>query len=79
MTDVRVGSLFDGELAVANSCYTGIVLDPDHDAGRRLRVVPEGKLVPDVGDPAPSREVKFLHDQFAALASGQFPCIGAKA
>jgi uncharacterized protein len=79
MTDIEVGSLFDTETAVANSCYTGIVLDPDHDAGRRLRIVPEGKLVPSVDDPAPSREVKFLHDQFATLASGQFPCIGARA
>ena len=79
MTDVQVGSLFDGDLARANSCYTGIVLDPDHDAGRRLRIVPEGKLMPDVGDAAPSKEVKFLHDQFTTLASGQFPCIGARA
>jgi len=79
MTEVQVGSLFDGELARTNSCYSGIVLDPDHDAGRRLRIVPDGKLVPDVGDPKPSKEVKFLHDQFTSLASGQFPCIGARA
>jgi FPC/CPF motif-containing protein YcgG len=79
MTEVEIGSLFDGELARTNSCYSGIVLDPDHDAGRRLRIVPEGKLVPDIGDPTPSKEVKFLHDQFTTLASGQFPCIGARA
>jgi FPC/CPF motif-containing protein YcgG len=79
MTDVTVGSLFDTEVAQANSCYVGMVLDPDHDAGRRLRMVPEGKLLPDVGDPKPSREVKFLHDQFTAVATGQFPCIGARA
>ena len=75
--EAEVGSLFDSELARANSCYVGIVRDPDHDAGRRLRVVPEGQLMPTVDDPKPSHEVKFLHDQFATLASGQFPCIGA--
>jgi FPC/CPF motif-containing protein YcgG len=79
MTDLRVGSLFDSELALTNSCYTGIVLDPEHDAGRRLRIVPDGKLMPDVGDPKPSKDIKFLHDQFTALASGQFPCIGSRA
>jgi FPC/CPF motif-containing protein YcgG len=79
MSDVQVGSLFDSELAVANSCYTGIVLDPEHDAGRRLRIVPEGKLVPDVDDTKPSKELKFIHDQFVELASGLFPCIGSRA
>lgn len=79
MTDLRVGSLFDSEAALTNSCYTGIVLDPEHDAGRRLRIVPEGKLMPTVDDPKPSKEVKFIHDQFATLASGQFPCIGSRA
>jgi uncharacterized protein len=72
-------SLFDGELAVAHSSYIGIVLDPSHDAGRRLRIVPEGHLLPDLDDPKPTTEVKFIHDQFAALMTGQFPCIGARA
>ena len=86
MTDTRdstdaatTASLFDSELAAAHSSYVGIVLDPEHDRGQRLRIVPQGKLLPDVDDPKPSAEVKFLHDQFATLVSGQFPCIGAHA
>lgn len=72
-------SLFDSDMAVANSCYVGIVLDEDHDAGRRLRLVPEGKLIPDVDDPKPAHDVKFIHDQFTDFASGQFPCLGSHA
>jgi FPC/CPF motif-containing protein YcgG len=83
MTEVvasaEVESLFDSDIAVAHSSYIGIVRDPEHDAGRRLRVVPEGKLMPGIGDPKPTHEVKFLHDQFTTLVSGQFPCIGANA
>jgi len=79
MTDTTVGSLFDSDMALAHSSYNGIVIDDEHHRGQRLRVVPAGKLLPDVADPKPSAEVKFLHDQFAAVASDQFPCIGAHA
>jgi uncharacterized protein len=72
-------SLFDSDLAQSNSCYVGIVLDDDHDAGRRVRLVPEGKLIPDVGDPAPAHEVKYIHDLFTEMVSGQFPCLGSHA
>lgn len=72
-------SLFDSDLARAHSSYNGIILDEDHVRGQRLRVVPEGQLLPDLDDAKPAADVKFLHDQFAALVSGQFPCIGATA
>ena len=73
------GSLYDSDLAVAHSSYNGIVRDDEHARGQRLRVVPEGHLMPLLSDPKPSDEVQFLHDQFAALVSGEFPCIGAHA
>ena len=73
------GSLYDSDLAVAQSSYNGIVRDDEHARGQRLRVVPEGHLMPLLSDPKPSDEVTFLHDQFASLVSGEFPCIGAHA
>lgn len=72
-------SLFDSELAIAHSSYNGIVRDDEHARGQRLRVVPEGHLMPLLDDPKPTAEVKFLHDQFATLVSDEFPCIGAHA
>ncbi len=73
------GSLFDAPMALDNSSYNGILLDPDRKVGHKLFVVPDGKLMPDRGDPEPSREVEFLHDQFVTLVSGEFPCVGAQA
>jgi hypothetical protein len=73
------GSLFDSELAIASSSYNGVVLDPEKKLGHRLCVVPAGKLNPDPTDPAPPPESEFLADQFAALVSGEFPCLGAHA
>jgi len=77
--DAPPASLFDSDLAKASSCYTGIILDEEAHRGQRLRIVPEGQLLPDLDDAKPSAEVKFLHDQFTTLVSGQFPCIGAHA
>jgi len=79
MTATAPASLFDSELAIANSSYNGILLDPEKRLGHKLLVVPEGHLMPDPDDPAPAKEVRFLHDQFAELVSGQFPCLGAHA
>jgi FPC/CPF motif-containing protein YcgG len=79
MSDTEVVSLFDSQVAIDNSSYNGILLDPQRKAGHRLLVVPEGKLMPEDGDPQPSREVEFLNDQFTALVSGEFPCVGAHA
>lgn len=81
MTDTEVGSLFDSELARANSSYIGPVRLPG-DAGHAalgVRAVPEGTLMPTLDDPEPSEEVEFLHDQFSSVVSGQFPCIGGNA
>jgi FPC/CPF motif-containing protein YcgG len=50
----------------------------DHD-DLELRYVPEGKLFPDEDDPEPSWEVRYLHDQFRAVAgSDAAPCVGAR-
>jgi FPC/CPF motif-containing protein YcgG len=78
--------VFDGAGARAASCYTGVVLPPHHEHGRaphhqdlELRFVPEGKLFPDEDDPEPDWEIRFLHDQFRAVAgSDAFPCTGAR-
>lgn len=81
-TGGEAASLFDSELAVANSCYAGVVREPGDDGHAdqlKLRMVPEGKLMPDLDDPKPSHEVQFLDDQFTAVVSGPFPCIGARA
>ncbi len=81
-------SVFDSPIAIANSCYTGLVLAPadhDHTTARHhddldLRVVPEGQLFPDDDDPEPARDVAFLHGQFRSVVAGEgFPCIGARA
>jgi FPC/CPF motif-containing protein YcgG len=72
-------SLFDSELALANSSYHGILLDPERKLGKRLLRVPEGQLMPDPDDPEPTKEVEFLHDQFEGIVSDEFPCMGALA
>src|SRR5712692_10537437 len=78
MTETQAGSLFDSDVALANSSYHGILLDPEHRPGHKLLVVPDGKLMPDADDPKPTREVEFIHDQFEGLMAGEFPCLGAK-
>jgi len=80
-------SLFDSEMAKANSCYTGL-LPPEpndaHDTARHhdeldLRYVPDGKLFPSDDDVEPSAEIDFLHGQFRSVVAGDgFPCLGAR-
>lgn len=80
-TSTETGSLFDSELARANSCYIGPVRIPG-DSGQAelgVRLVPEGTLMPSLEHPEPPAEVTYLNDQFTAVVSGQFPCIGARA
>jgi uncharacterized protein len=83
--DRTIASLFDSDTARANSCYTGAVIpvrdrsQPPRHADLELRLVPEGKLLPDEDDPEPSWEIRYLHDQFRAVAgSDVFPCVGAR-
>jgi FPC/CPF motif-containing protein YcgG len=76
---MTTGSLFDSPLAIEHSSYHGILLDDDEETPECLLPVPEGRLMPDAKGPKPSKEVQFLHDQFRAVVSGEFPCLGAKA
>jgi FPC/CPF motif-containing protein YcgG len=62
-------SLFDGPLAIANSCYTA----PEDPLGRKLEFMDERE-----GEPPPL--VQAMHAEFRSKVLGEhFPCIGAHA
>ena len=74
-------SLFDGQMALKHSCYTGLI-KTDESITRTeapLYVIPEEAVFPAKEHRHPEAVVQFFHDQFRALAMHKmFPCIGAR-
>ena len=74
-------SLFDSEMALKHSCYTGLIKADESTkrAEAPLYVIPEGTLFPAKTHHHPEPVVQFFHDQFRALTTHKmFPCIGAR-
>jgi len=84
MSSIPASSLFDSELATANSCYAGPVL-PDNEkhvshGPENLYIVPGGALWPTKKATHASAAVELAHDAFRGqIMSEMFPCIGAHA
>jgi uncharacterized protein len=77
-------SLFDSDLAIANSCYTGPLLPPDERTRsvgmENLYIIPEGALWATRKDKHAPAEAELAHDAFRGhTLSEMFPCIGAHA